>query len=363
MNPLRVGVIGCGNISGIYLENLGKFESTTIVACADLVPERAEAAAEKARNLGSSAARASSVGDLLASDDVELVLNLTLPKSHVAVNILALEAGKHVYCEKPLGLNMTEATAFMQRAREAKTRVGCAPDTVLGAGIQTARKLIDEGAIGKPIGASANMICHGHEGWHPDPAFYYELGGGPLLDMGPYYYSALVTLLGSITAAQYVRQTTFGERTIGSDPKRGQKIRVETPTHILGQLEFGDDCWAQITMSFDVWAHRQPMLEIYGTEGSLSVPDPNGFGGPVEIWTPKSKAWETVPLAFPYAENSRGLGVLDMAHAIAEGRPHRASAELAFHILEAMLLPEPYSLSSKSLAPLLRPDPMPVSGL
>ena len=207
------------------------------------------------------------------------------------------------------------------------------------------------------------MICHGHEGWHPDPAFYYEVGGGPLLDMGPYYYSALVTLLGSITAAHYVRQTTFVERTIGSEPKRGQKIRVETPTHILGQLEFGVDCWAQITMSFDVWAHRQPMLEIYGTEGSLSVPDPNGFGGPVEIWTPKSKAWETVPLAFPYAENSRGLGVLDMAHAIAEGRPHRASAELAFHILEAMLLPEPYSLSSKSLAPLLRLDPMPVSGL
>jgi predicted dehydrogenase len=215
-------------------------------------------------------------------------------------------------------------------------RVGCAPDTFLGGGIQTCRKLIDDGWIGAPVAAVAFMMSHGWESWHPDPEFYYELGGGPMLDMGPYYLTALVSLLGPIVRVTGSARISFPERTIGSGPKQGQKIAVETPTHVAGVLDFGGGAVATIITSFDVWAANLPRIEIYGSAGSLSVPDPNTFGGPVRIRLAGEGEWRDVPLTHGFTENSRGLGVADMAHAIRAGRPHCASGELAYHVLDVM---------------------------
>ncbi len=197
--------------------------------------------------------------------------------------------------------------------------------------------MIDEGAIGEPVAAAAAMLSHGHESWHPDPTFYYQPGGGPMFDMGPYYLTALVSLLGPIRRISGSTRITFPERLITSQPKHGQKIQVNTPTHIAGLLKFANGAIGTITTSFDVWATYQPLIEIHGTEGSLSVPDPNGFGGPVRLWRLKNGGqWQDVPLAFGYEQNSRGLGVADMASAIGIGRLHRANDELAYHVLDAM---------------------------
>jgi predicted dehydrogenase len=328
----NVGIIGCGAISGIYLENLTRrFRDARVVACADLIAERAKAAAEK-----HGVAKACTVAELLHDRDVEIVLNLTIPKAHAAVSLAALAAGKHVYLEKPLAVTRADGERVMKAARKAGRRVGGAPDTFLGAGIQTCRKLIDDGAIGRPIGATAFMTCHGHEGWHPDPEFYYQAGGGPMLDMGPYYLTALVTLLGPIARVAGSTRMSFPERTITSDPKRIRTVKVEVPTHVAGVLDFAAGAVGTIITSFDVWGAHLPTIEIYGTEGSLAVPDPNGFGGPVKLLRKGTKEWVDVPLAFGYAENSRGLGVADMADALAKSRPHRASGELMYHVLDVM---------------------------
>jgi predicted dehydrogenase len=327
-----VGIVGCGAISGIYLENLTKrFRDARVAACADLVAERAKAAAGKY-----GVAKACTVDELLADPDVEIVLNLTIPKAHAAVSLAALAAGKHVYLEKPLAVTRADGARVLKAARKAGRRVGGAPDTFLGAGIQTCRKLIDDGAIGRPIGATAFMVCHGHEGWHPDPEFYYQAGGGPMLDMGPYYLTALVTLLGPVARAAGSTRMSFPERTITSDPKRIRTVKVEVPTHVAGVLDFASGAVGTIITSFDVWGAHLPTIEIYGTEGSLAVPDPNSFGGPVKLLKKGAKEWADVPLAFGYAENSRGLGLADMADAVAKGRPHRASGELMYHVLDVM---------------------------
>jgi predicted dehydrogenase len=286
-------------------------------------------------------ARVITTKELLADPNIDCVLNLTIPHAHFEVAMEAVRAGKHVYNEKPLCVRREEAKKLIDEAAKHKVRVGCAPDTFLGAGLQTCRDLIDSGAIGRPVAATANMLCHGHESWHPDPAFYYHVGGGPMLDMGPYYLTALVTLLGPVKKVRGVARTTFAKRTITSQPKNGQTINVEVPTHVVGLLDFagtGNDAGAAgtITTSFDVWASNSPTLEIHGTEGSLSLPDPNGFGGPIKVWTSATKSWADVPITRPYAENSRGLGLADMAQAIAAGRPHRASGALALHILDVM---------------------------
>lgn len=330
MQPTKIGIIGCGNISGIYFKNLAKFEETEVVACADLEWDKAESAAKK---YGS---KAVSVNDLLADPSISIVVNLTVPKAHYSVAMAAIESGKNVYNEKPLAVEREHGKDLVDMARLRGLMLGCAPDTFLGAAGQTCRKLIDEGAIGEPIGCNAFMLCHGHESWHPSPEFYYEQGGGPMMDMGPYYLTALISLIGPIRRISAATKTTFKTRTITSEPKKGKVIEVETPTHIVGMMEFASGAVGQITTSFDVWHSTLPPIEIYGTEGSMLVPDPNGFGGEVKIRSFKDSEWQDVLHHFGYAENSRGLGVRDMALALNEGRACRASGELAYHVLDVM---------------------------
>ncbi len=327
--PVKIGIVGCGNISGIYCQNARKLENLELAACADLIPERAQARANEF-----DIPRVYSTQGLLADQDLQIVLNLTIPKAHAEVALAALAAGKHVYNEKPLAVTREDAKRIRDAARPAGLLLGCAPDTFLGGGIQTCRKLIDDGWIGEPIGATAFMMCHGHESWHPDPEFYYQRGGGPMLDMGPYYLTALVSLMGPIRRVTGSARITFPERTITSQPKHGARVAVEVPTHVVGVMDFASGAVATIITSFDVWAHQLPWIEVYGSEGTLAVPDPNTFGGPVRLW--RKGQWYEAPLSHGYAENSRGLGVADMAYALRSGRPHRASGDLAFHVLDVM---------------------------
>ncbi len=331
MPGTRIGIIGCGKISGIYLEAGKTFENLEIVACADIDIARAQAQAAHY-----DVPRACSVEELLADEGIEIVVNLTIPKVHAEVGLAAIGAGKSVYSEKPLAVDREEGQHLLQAARTHGVRVGCAPDTFLGGGLQTCRKLIDDGSIGEPIAATANMLCHGHESWHPDPDFYYQVGGGPMFDMGPYYLTTLISMLGPIRRVSGSARVTFPERTITSQPYYGRKITVNTPTHISGVMDFASGVVGTITTSFDVWANNAPLLEIYGTEGTLSLPDPNSFGGPVRLWNVKTGKWHEVPLDYGYTENARGLGVADMANALRSGRPHRASGEMAYHVLDAM---------------------------
>jgi predicted dehydrogenase len=332
MSRTGIGIVGCGKISGIYLKNLTqRFANTRVVACADLVADRARKAAEE-----HGVAKACTVEELLRDPEVAIVLNLTIPKVHADVSLAALQAGRHVYLEKPLAVTRADGARVVDAARRAKLRLGGAPDPFLGAGIQTCRKIIDDGWIGRPLGATAFMTCHGHEDWHPDPEFYYQPGGGPLFDMGPYYLTALVTLLGPVVRVAGSTRTNFPERIITSDPQRIRKVKVEVPTHVAGILEFASGAVGMIMTSFDVWSARLSAIEIYGTEGSLSVPDPNSFGGPVAVQRMRDEQWREVPLAFEYAKDARGLGVADMADAVAKGRPHRASGDLMYHVLEVM---------------------------
>jgi predicted dehydrogenase len=333
MNKQRIGIIGMGKISGIYLKNLtGIFrERVTVSAVADLVRERALAAAEEYH-----IPHAFEAGELLQSPEVDIVLNLTIPKNHYEVSIEAVKAGKHVYTEKPLCAEREEGAKLLEAANANKVRVGCSPDTFLGAGIQTCRKLIDDGWIGEPVALTAFMMNHGHEHWHPAPEFYYKSGGGPMFDMGPYYLTALVSLLGPVGRVSGSAKTSFKTRTITSEPLAGGVIKVEVPTHITGTLDFVSGVVGTIITSFDVYSHTLPFIEIYGAEGTVRVPDPNTFGGPVYIKRGRAEEWSEIPLVGEYFENSRGLGITDMAEAISEGRPHRASGELAYHVLELM---------------------------
>ncbi|MGY8824411.1 MAG: Gfo/Idh/MocA family protein [Candidatus Latescibacterota bacterium] len=327
---VKVGIIGCGAISAAYLKNGKGFRDIEIVACADLDIERAKARAEEFE-----IKKACSVEKLLADKKIEIVINLTIPKAHASVSMQALEAGKSVYNEKPLAVERKEARAMLALAKKKGLLGGGAPDTFPGGGHQTCRKLIDDGWIGKPIAANAFMMSHGHESWHPDPEFYYEKGGGPMFDMGPYYLTALVNMIGPVEKVSGCTRVTFPERTITSEKKYGKVIEVETPTHVTGLMEFANGAVGQITTSFDVWGARLPNIEVYGTEGSLSVPDPNGFGGTV-LYKRGREEWQEVPLTHGYAENSRSLGVADMAHALRNGRPHRANGELTSHVLDLM---------------------------
>lgn len=331
MEPVRVGLIGCGNISDTYLSCAKQFPQIRVVACADIISERAET---KARKHG--VPEALTVDALLAHPDVDVVLNLTVPAAHAEVAMRALAAGKSVYNEKPLAATHAEGQALVDAAARAGRLLGGAPDTFLGGGLQTCRKLIDDGWIGRPVAATAFMMCPGHEHWHPDPGFFYQAGGGPLFDMGPYYLTALVSLLGPIAGVSGVARASFPERLITSQPHFGSRIAVETPTHIAGTLEFRDGALASLVMSFDVQAHELPHIEIYGTEGSLSVPDPNQFCGPVRISRKGSGGWQEMPLTHGYTEQSRSIGIADMAAAWRMGRPHRASGSLALHVLDVM---------------------------
>ncbi len=330
---MNIGIVGCGNIAPIYLGNLrDRFAPVVAVkACADLDPERARLRASEFPGV-----EAAPLADLLADPDIGLILNLTTPQGHCEVARQALEAGKHVYNEKPLALSPDEGKELVRLAQARGLRIGAAPDTFLGAGLQACLRLLDEGAIGEPVAAQAFMLCRGHEHWHPNPDFYYKTGGGPLFDMGPYYLTALVALLGPVRRVTASARASFPERIIASEPRRGERIRVETPTHIVGVLEFAAGQIASLTTSFDTQASQAPRIELFGSKATLSLPDPNTFGGPVRLRAADDEEWRETPVTGPYAENARGLGVADMAAAIAEGRPHRASGELALHVLDIM---------------------------
>ncbi|MFJ2419772.1 Gfo/Idh/MocA family protein [Streptomyces brevispora] len=330
--PLRIGMVGAGKISGAYLSTFERLPGIRLTAVTDLDRGRAETAAAAA---GADVAVVPTVADLVARDDVDAVLNLTVPAVHAEVALAALRAGKHVYGEKPLAADREEAEAVLEAARERGLRVGCAPDTVLGTGTQAARKAVDDGLIGTPVAATAFMTTAGHEAWHPDPEFYYRPGGGPLLDMGPYYLSALVHLLGPVVRVTGASARPRAEREIGSGPRAGQRFPVEVDTHVTGILEHAGGALSTLVMSFDIRAARLPRIEVHGTAASLSVPDPNGFDGLVEIH--RGDGWEALPVSAGYPGGGRGTGLADLADALAEGRPHRASAELAAHVLDVML--------------------------
>lgn len=328
---VKVGIVGCGNISGIYFENCGKvFENTKVAACADIDMEKARAKA--AENSG---VKACTVEQLLADPEIEIVVNLTVPKAHGVVAQQAVEAGKSVHNEKPLTVTRDEGKKLLETAKQKKVLVGSAPDTFMGGGIQTCRKLIDDGWIGQPVAATAFMLCPGHESWHPSPEFYYEVGGGPMFDMGPYYLTALINLLGPVRRVCAATKITHAERLITSQPKFGKVVKVDTPTHIAGVLDFTNGAIGTIVTSFDVWGGAVPCIEIYGTQGTISVPDPNGFGGPVRVRRPRED-WAAMPLTHGYADNMRGIGVADMACALRSKRAHRANGQLAYHVLDTM---------------------------
>jgi len=331
MCAAKIGIVGCGNISGIYFKAGETFDVLEVVSCADLIHERARAKAAE-----HDIPKACNVDELLADPEVEIVVNLTIPKAHAEVALAALEAGKCVYNEKPLSITREDGQQLLEAAREGGLLIGCAPDTFLGGGLQTCRKLIDDGWIGEPVATTAFMMCHGHESWHPHPEFYYQRGGGPMFDMGPYYLTALIHLMGPVRRVTGATQITFAERVITSQPKYGAKIEVDTPTHVAGVMDFANGAVGTIVTSFDVWASRLPRIEVYGAEGTLSVPDPNGFGGPVLVRRAGASEWSQVPLTHGYVQNSRGVGVADMAYALRSGRSHRASGDMAYHVLDIM---------------------------
>ena len=329
----KIGIAGIGAISGAYFGNLTNenVKKVKITAVADIIAERAEKAAADHH-----CKAYKSAGAMVKSGDVDIVLNLTQPQHHFEVALAAVKAGKHVYNEKPLCVKREEAFELLKTAAEKGVRVGGAPDTFLGSGIQTCRKLIDDGWIGNPVAATAFMMCHGHESWHPAPEFYYKIGGGPMFDMGPYYLTALVNLLGPVTRVSGSAKVGSPTRLITSKPLNGTVINVEVPTHIAGVLDFACGAVGTIITSFDVYSHTLPTIEIYGTEGTLRVPDPNGFGGPVFVKRFREKEWSQIPLVKEFPVNGRGLGIMEMAEAIEEDRPHRASGELCSHVLDIM---------------------------
>ncbi|MEF2243617.1 MULTISPECIES: Gfo/Idh/MocA family protein [unclassified Paenibacillus] len=331
MTKLKAGIIGTGNISGIYFKNGSSFDAMEVAACADLDVARAK---QKAEEHG---IRGCSVDELLADPEIQMIINLTIPQAHAEVNLRALEAGKHVYVEKPFAVSREEAEQVLKLAEQKGLYVGGAPDTFLGGGIQTCIKLIEDGWIGTPIGATAFMMSGGHESWHPAPEFYYQAGGGPMFDMGPYYLTALVALLGPMKRVTGMTRISFPERTITSEPKLGQTIQVEVPTHIAGIIEFAAGPIGTLLTSFDVkGGSTLPRIEVYGSEGTIIVPDPNRFGGEIRVKRAGASDWSEIPYAYPNTENARGIGAADMAKAIVTGRKHRANGQLAYHVLEAM---------------------------
>jgi predicted dehydrogenase len=333
MNKIGVGIIGCGVISDIYLENLStKMSHVTLVGCADLVDEKATIQSEK-YNI-----KKMTVDEMLKSNEIGIIVNITIPKAHFEVCEKALLAGKHVYVEKPLSLTTEQGKQLLMLAEEKGLLIGGAPDTFLGGGIQTCVKLIQDGWLGDVVGANAFMTCHGHESWHADPEFYYKPGAGPMFDMGPYYLTALVKLIGSIKKVGALTSKAFEQRTITSAPKFGQVMDVEVMTHVVALLEFENGATGQLTTSFDVWKAELPRIEIYGTKGTLSVPDPNTFGGPIKLYTPQNPDFLEIPMAFGFTQNSRGLGVSKMAEALLFNNDalFEANGKLTYHVLEVM---------------------------
>jgi len=384
MERTRVGVIGCGNISDLYFINLTERYATEIevIGCADIVMERAQASAAKY------GFEAMTVEELLNDDRIEIVINLTIPIAHTEINRKIINAGKHVYCEKPLALTFEEGKETIELAEAKGVRIACAPDTFMGAGIQTCGQLIDQGWLGDLVCGVATFVCPGHEIWHPSPAFYYKVGGGPMMDMGPYYMTALVSMLGPINQISGFCSKNRDPRTITSMPYRGQKVDVEMPTHYQGIIEFQSGICVTFIMSFEVWNSQLPRLEIHGTSGSMFCSDPDNFSGPVYVTRADSIVdqfadldtsrfgvdgknpfdYSALTMKMPLLYNdprkkTRGLGVVDLAHAIRDGREPRISHELILHVTEALCAFEKSSNTCsiyKMTTTCKRPMPMPI---
>ncbi|MDG4786090.1 Gfo/Idh/MocA family oxidoreductase [Micromonospora sp. WMMD1102] len=358
-DPHGVGIVGLGVISRAYLETLADHPELRIAAVADLDPTRSAAVAAELPGT-----EAVSVERLLDHPDVRTVLNLTIPAAHAEISLAAIDAGRNVYVEKPLGVTFPEGRSIVDRATSAGVRLGCAPDTVLGTGTQTARAVIDEGLIGRPLSALAVMVTPGHERWHPDPDFYYAPGGGPLLDMGPYYISALVHLLGPVRAVIGAAARLRTERVIRTGPRGGQTIPVRVDSHVSGVLEHTGGALSTITTSFDGVATTAAPIEVHGEDASLAVPDPNRFDGQVRI-LPLDGRWDPVQARAGYAEASRGVGLVDQVRADPQ-RPPRAGGEFALHVLEvmtALLRSADEGRRIELTSTVRRPTPVPYTGV
>lgn len=342
MKTVGVGIIGCGNISTSYLKLAPLFKALEVRAVADLNMDVAKLRAEEF------SVRADTIDDLLAADDIEIIVNLTIPAAHFDVTKRTLEAGKHAYSEKPFVLTLEEGEALRSLAAEKGLRVGSAPDTFLGGAHQLARAAIDENLVGDIIGGTCHVMSRGMEAWHPNPDFFFQPGGGPILDLGPYYVTNLVQLIGPVKAVTAMASASFPSRTIGNGPREGETVPVDTPTNIHAVLEFENGALITLGASWDVCAHRHENMELYGTDGSLYLPDPNFFGG--EVYLAKQDG-DTTAIAsrnhafeIPNAKDGQGndranyrcAGLADMAVAVATGRPHRCSLELATHVVEIM---------------------------
>jgi len=374
---MKVGLIGTGRISDIYLTNCMKFEELDVIACASLDREEASLKAKRF-NLP----QVLSPEELLSDDEIECVLNLTIPAAHFDISKAALEAGKHVYSEKPFVTSLNKGQQLLDLAAERQLLIGNAPDTFMGGRWQTVRKLIDSGVIGKPSGFTAHVGTHGVERHHPNPDFYYKEGGGPLLDLGPYYLTVLVFLFGPMTRVCGMSNRSTNTRLIENGPRNGEIIDVEIDTHSLSLIEFDCGVIGSMTMSFDIWESETPRLEIYGSEGSICIPDldpvhgANNFDGPVWFRRRKDSRWEFQPRPidrpeqwlvaenrYGYNANYRGLGLRDLAQARVENREPRADGKLAFHVLEALIAIEESARAQRFQeisSTVKRPDPMPM---
>ena len=369
METTVIGIIGCGDISNAYLRGAARSQLIRVKSCADL---KAAAAQAKASEYGTTAVP---VDVLLADPDIEIVINLTVPLAHGPVSRQIITAGRHVYSEKPLAARFTEAQALMLAAAGRGVRVGCAPDTFLGAAHQACRRAIDAGRIGRPIAGAAAVLSHGMEHWHPNPEFFFKRGGGPIHDVGPYYVTQLVNLLGPVTRVTAQASSASSTRTVTSEPRRGQVIEVEVPTTVHGVLSFAGGANVSLTASWDVWQHRRLPFEIYGSAGSMLVPDPNFFGGTPQI-TARDSDWQALDIsAHPFGIPNRTLrsgaqvadyriiGLLDMAAALRQGRAHRANGDLALHVLEVLDAFERSSVEGRHVmieTPCERPEPVPL---
>ena len=347
--PFRIGLIGTGRISDIYIQNCSKFDELEIVSCGSLDAEESK---KKAQVYGIPTVQ--SPVEILADPNVDCILNLTIPASHAAVTLQALEAGKHVYSEKPISTDILDCRRILNLARSKNLKLGNAPDTFFGGRWQTVRKLLDQQVIGKPTGVMAFAGTHGVERHHPNPDFYYQTGGGPLLDLGPYYLTAMVFLLGPILKVSGMARKTFEQRVIENGNRYGEKIDVEVDTHSLSMLEFQNGTIGSMTLSFDIWDSETPRFEIYGEDGTICIPDPdpvhgaNIFQGPVLYRTRSESRWEFQPRpkdrgdwlvaenTHGFNQDSRGVGLLDLYYAVRDDRTVRASAELAAHVSEVM---------------------------
>ncbi len=333
-DPMKIGVIGVGSISDTYLRNLTGVYSQMIevVGCSDLILERSE----KAKRRWDLPTTFESTQELLADPVIEAVVVLTTPDGHFDTCWEAVSAGKHVYVEKPLCLTVEQGRALVSHAQAMGVQLSVAPDTCLGRSHQVALEAIDDGLIGHPVAASAVMLCHGHESWHPNPSFFYRPGAGPLLDMGPYYITALVSLMGPVVSVQGAAQTTFFEREVLSEPLKGTKINVEVPTHVAALLQFESRSIATLVTSFDVWDSKTPHIEIHGSLGSMILPNPNWFDGEVLVSRFDDRVWRSLSPHVNDPIDRRGLGAIDLVRAVRVGQEPLLSGSLGLHVLEVM---------------------------